>query len=232
LQKSIDLHVIPRVEDEKSCLQIAQLLSTAGYRAVALTIPTGLMKERLRSLRTLFTDTGLEVFIRIDLSCTNRQELLKLLRRFRNLYDVVSVKCGNHALGLVAARDRRVDVVLFDPSKRNVWFDHSIANVSHAAVEFNMSTAFSENTSIAKSMKEINIAKQHKVRMILSSGCTSPLMVRTPSQLKALGMILGLSEEMARNGLSTIPRSIVDRNTERRTKEYVEEGVKIIKRVT
>jgi len=230
LDKTVDLHVIPRVEDEKSCIQTAQLLGTAGYRAVAVTVPTGLMKARARSLRAFFVDAGIEVFFRIDLSCAHRQELLKLLRRFRSLYDVVSVKCDNHALGLVAARDRRVDIVFFDPSKRNVWFDHSIANVSHAAVEFNMSTVLSESTFLGKSMKEVNIAKQHKVRMVLSSGCSSPLMIRTPSQLSAMGMVLGISGDQARDGVSAVPCAIVEKNAERRTKEYVEEGVKVIKK--
>jgi RNase P/RNase MRP subunit p30 len=230
LHKPVDLHIIPRVEDEKSCIKTAQMLKSAGYRAVALTLPTGLLKEHVRSLRNRFADSGIEMFARIDISCANRQELLRLLRRFRNVYDVVAVKCVNHALGLVAARDRRVDIIFFDPLKRNVWFDHSIANVSRAALELNLSTLFSESILLTKPMKEIDIATQHMVRVVLSSGCTSPMMIRTPEQLSAIGMILGLNERQARDGVSAIPWSIVEQNVERRSKEYVEEGVRVVKK--
>jgi len=231
LQKPIDLHVIPRIDDEIACRQTAQLLHDAGYGAVALTVPTGVMKERLQSLRTIFLESNVEVFFRIDLNCSNRQELLKLLRRFRNSYDVVSVNCSNHALALVAARDRRVDVIFFDPSKRNVWFDHSIANVAHAALEFNLNTILTERGPIQKSMKEINIAKEHKVKIVLSSGSTSPLMIRTPPQLTAIGRILGLNEDQARNAMKT-PWLIVKQNVERRSNKYVEEGVSIVQRIS
>jgi RNase P/RNase MRP subunit p30 len=232
LQKLIDLHVIPKVGDETSCRQTGQLLRDAGYDAVALTVPTGVMKERLRELRNQFLDSNIEVFFRVDLNCSNRQELLKLLKRFRNSYDVISVNCSNHALALVAARDRRVDVIFFDPSKRNVWFDHSIANVSHAALEFNLSTMLTEKGPIQKSMKEINIAKEHKVKIVLSSGSTSPLMIRTPSQLSAIGRILGLSRDQARDSVMKIPWLIVKQNVERRSNKYVEEGVTIVRRTS
>ena len=229
MQKLIDLHVIPRVDDEISCRQTGQLLRDAGYGAVALTVPTGVMKERLRLLRSMFLDSNIEVFFRVDLNCSSRQELLKLLRRFRSSYDVVSVNCSNHALALVAARDRRVDVIFFDPSKRNVWFDHSIANVLRAALEFNLSTMLTERGPIQKSMKEINIAKEHKVKIVLSSGSTSPLMIRTPSQLSAIGTILGLSKDQARDGAMKLPWLIVKQNVERRSHKYVEEGVSIVR---
>jgi RNase P/RNase MRP subunit p30 len=222
---------MPRVEDEQSCIKTAQMLKAAGYRAVALTLPTGLLKDRVRSLRNHFANSGIELFVRIDISCANRQELLRLLRRFRNVYDVVAVRCVNHTLGLVAARDRRVDIIFFDPLKRNVWFDHSIANVSRAALELNVSSLYSESILITKLMKEIDIARQHKVRIVLSSGCTSPLMIRTPEQLSAIGMVLGLNVRQASDGVSAIPWSIIEQNVERRSKEYVEDGVRVAKRV-
>ena len=49
LHKFIDLHVIPRLDDEGSWQQTAQSLSLAGYSAVALTVPTGLLNDRLHS---------------------------------------------------------------------------------------------------------------------------------------------------------------------------------------
>ena len=215
----------------KSCTTTARLLSAAGFQAAALTLPSGLLKDRVRSLRNRFAEVGIETFVRMDINCVTRQELLRLLRHFRNLCDVVAVKCVNHAVGLVAARDRRVDIIFFDPMKRAIWFDHSIANVSQAALEINLSVLLLDGIHFTQPIKEVNIARDHNVRIVLSSGSTSPMMIRTPQQLSAIGMMLGLNVEQARDGITTIPWSILEQNIERRSSQYVEQGVKVIRRL-
>jgi ribonuclease P/MRP protein subunit RPP1 len=77
-------------------------------------------------------------------------------------------------------------------------------------------------------MKDVRIARRHNVDMVLSSGATSPLLVRTPIQLAAIAEILGLSKQQAINGVSTIPSHLLNANVERRSRNYVEEGVKTI----
>jgi RNase P/RNase MRP subunit p30 len=219
---------MPRLEDDGSWPSMAQLLSVAGYSAIGLTVPTGLMNDRLQSLRHSFQDAGLEVFTRADFTCSRRQDLLKLLRRFRRLFDIISVNCINHAIALVAARDRRVDVIFFDPTRRNVWFDHSIANVSHAAFELNLKPLIDDASLLVKTMKEMRIAEEHKLNIVMSSGCTSPAFVRTPSQLSAIGVMLGLGKYHVRDMVSLIPWSILEKNAERRSDEYIEDGVRVI----
>jgi len=226
----VDLHVIPRLEDEESWLQTAQLLRVAGYSAVGLTVPTGLIDYRLRSLRQSFADAGLEVFTRADFACSRRQDLLKLLRRFRRLFDIISVKCLNHTIALVAARDRRVDVIFFEPPRGNVWFDHSIANVCRAAFEFNLRPLMEDASLLSKAMRETRIAEEHKVKIVMSSGCTSPAFVRTPAQLSAVGVMLGLERYHVRDMVSLIPWSILEKNVERRSDEYIEDGVRVVSR--
>jgi len=230
LVEFLDLHIIPKVDDESSCTRTAQLLALSGYNAVGLTVPTGLLRGRLEILRDCFQDSGVEVFLRVDLTCSKREELLKLLRRFRPTFDIIGVKCTNHSLALVAARDRRVDLIFFDSATRNVWFDDSIANVSNATLELNLSTLFemANHLILTKLMKDVRIARRHNVDMVLSSGATSPLLVRTPIQQAAIAEILGLSKQQAINGVSTIPSRLIKANVERRSRNYVEEGVKTV----
>jgi len=230
LVEFLDLHIIPKVDDESSCTRTAQLLALSGYNAVGLTVPTGLLRGRLEILRECFQDSGVEVFLRVDLTCSKREELLKLLRRFRPTFDIIGVKCTNHSLALVAARDRRVDLIFFDSATRNVWFDDSIANVSNATLELNLSILFemANHLILTKLMKDVRIARRHNLDMVLSSGATSPLLVRTPIQLAAIAEILGLSKQQAINGVSTIPSRLLKANVERRSRNYVEEGVKTV----
>ena len=77
-------------------------------------------------------------------------------------------------------------------------------------------------------MKEVSNAQQHGVDVILSSGCTSPFMVRAPTQLLGIGVILGFNKTEVLESITLIPSRIVKRNAERHSKNYVEEGVRVI----
>jgi len=231
LPKYIDLHVLPRVEDERSCRKMAELLYLAGYSTVALTVPTGLMQERRLLLRRLFEEVGIETALRADLAPMSRHELLRLLRRFRSSFDVLGVKCVNEGAATVACRDRRVDLVFLDPRNSKIRFGHSLANLLRSALEFNLISAFlieSNRHVYDRLTKEAEVAREHGINIVLSSGSTSPAMIRSPFQMASIGSVIGLLKDQALRGVSEIPRSILSRNLERRKRGYVEEGVKVV----
>lgn len=227
----MDLHVIPPGEDEQETRRIAEVLALAGYGRVGLTFPSGLMLQRGKQLSQLFQDCGIEVATRIDLNSPSRHELLRLLRRFRSLYDVVSVKCVNQNVGMVACRDRRVDLVFFDPLNHRVRLNHTLANLLHGAFEINMSTLISNQLQasvLPRAAKEARIAREHHTKVVISSGCTVPLQARSPMELEALGSALGLTADQSRLGVGQVPADIIERNHFRRSREYIEEGVRLI----
>ena len=210
---------------------MAQTLRTAGYSTIGLTIPTGLLPERVKSMRKTFEDHGVATALRIDLGSASRTELLRSLRRFRNAYDVVGVKCVNARVATVASRDRRVDVVFFDPVMQNVRFNHSLARLLHGAFEVNLIGSLLTLTDIGilfRLRRAIAVAQEHKVKVVLSSGARNAEMVRAPLQLSAIASTLGLSETASVAGVSSIPLSIIAENVKKRKPECVEEGVKMI----
>ncbi len=222
---------MPRVDDVKSSRRMAELLRLAGYSAVALSIPTGLMRDRVSEVRRLFENEGIQTILRVDLSVNSRADLLRLLRRFRSAYDIVAVKCMNQAVASVACRDRRVDVVFFDPKNFRVKFVHPLASLLSGALEFNLISTFLGETKseiFSRIAKEAAIAREHRSRVVLSSGCISPAMVRSPLQISAIATAIGLSSEQSSRGVRETPLSIVMSNQERRSREYVEEGVKLV----
>lgn len=231
LAQFVDLHVVPRVADEKSCLRVAQLLRLAGYSKVGLVIPSGLSKEKVTTIRDVFENAGVETASRLNLACTSREELLRQLRRFRSIYDVIGVKCLNKNVSMIGCRDRRVDVVFFEPSLYQIRFNHSLANLLRGALEFNLTSIFSGRSDLlARFAKQARIAREHDLNVVLSSGCIDSSMVRSPHQIAALGQAMGLSQQQARRGISETPLAIVNTNAFRRTPEYVEEGVRILSR--
>jgi RNase P/RNase MRP subunit p30 len=210
---------------------MAQTLKTAGYSTVGLTIPTGLLPERVKSMRQTFQGQGIATALRIDLGSPSRTELLRSLRRFRNVYDVVGVKCVNARVATVASRDRRVDVLFFDPAMHNVRFNHSLARLLHGALEVNLIASLLTLTDpgiLFRLRKAIAVAQEHNVKVVLSSGARNAEMVRAPLQLSAIASTLGLSETASVAGVSSIPLSIITENVKKRKPECVEEGVKII----
>ena len=222
---------MPRVDDVKSSRRMAELLHLAGYSVVALSMPTGLMRDRVSEVRRLFEDEGIQTILRVDLSVNSRADLLRLLRRFRNAFDIVAVKCMNQAVASVACRDRRVDVVFFDPRNFRVKFVHPLASLLSGALEFNLISTFLGETKseiFSRIAKEAAIAREHRSRVVLSSGCMSPAMVRSPLQISAIATAIGLSSDQSSRGVRETPISIVMSNQERRSHEYVEEGVKIV----
>ena len=203
----------------------------SGYSAIGLTLPAGLMRDRVGPLRQLFEERGIETFLRLDIAPPSRQELLRLLRRYRTAFDVVAVKCVSPAAALVACRDRRVDVVFFDTFRRNIWFNYTYADLLHGALEFNIvSDLLNATTSdiYLRLAKEAAIARNSGTKIVLSSGATKPEVVRAPMQLSALGQAVGLSKSQVLRGVADIPRSIVRDNTERRSSSYIEEGVRVV----
>jgi len=229
--KYLDLHVIPRPEDTESCERMADLLSTARYATVGLTVATGLLNERIRSMRRIFEEHDVNTVLRADFKPGSRTELLRLLRRFRNLYDVVAVRCLNQQVATVSCRDRRVDVVFFDVGNRNLRFSHTFARLLRGAVEFNLVSDLmnqGDGWVFSRTRKAITVAREHHVNVILSSGARNYEMVRSPFQISALAMTLGLTQEESIRGVSSTPLSIVTENRKKRAPEYVEEGVKIV----
>lgn len=231
MTKYVDLHVIPRVEDESSCRRMAELIRLAGYSAVGLTIPTGLMRERIALLKEVFEGAGLKTALRVDLTAGSRMDLLRLLRRFRNIYDVVAVKCANQRVATVACRDRRVDIIAFDPATRGVRFSHPLANLLRGAIEFNLVSLLLKETRgevFAGIVKQCSIAREHGVKVVVSSGCSNADQVRSPLQLAALASVMGLSETQSHAGVSSEPLSIIQRNLAHQSPQFVEEGVRVV----
>jgi len=145
---------------------------------------------------------------------------------------VVSVKCTNQNVAAIACRDRRVDVVFFDPNNRNMKFTHTLARLLNGALELNLSFLLNRESADAlnKAMRQMVVAREHKVKVVLSSGCTSPKMVRSPMQIRAVGVTLGLSETQSAEAISSVPSSIIESNLKRRSPLYVEEGVRLVGR--
>jgi RNase P/RNase MRP subunit p30 len=199
----VDLHLKPSTPDQAR--DMALLASQLGYKHVASTHPTD------------------STAARIDIDARRGRELQDSLKRNRRRYDIVAVRCLSKEVARMVAKDDRVDILLFpdDPAQRKQnWLDHHEAALIDGmgrAYEINASELLATSQMRLSKMitmikRDLAVASRHDIPVVLSSGATTPLMMREPRALTALATLLDIDEDYAADMLSIIPESILERN--------------------
>lgn len=205
----VDLHLKPSTPEQAK--EMALLASQLGYRHVATTKPVADPCERITTAT------------RIDIDAKRGRELLEALKRSRRRYDVVAVRCLSKEVARQAAKDDRVDILLFpdDPAQRkHNWLDHHEAGLIEGtgrAYEVNASDLLATSPTrlskvITQIKRDLTVAMRHDIPVVLSSGASTPLAMREPKALTALASLLDVDEDYAADMISTIPEAIIERN--------------------
>jgi ribonuclease P/MRP protein subunit RPP1 len=205
----VDLHLKPSTPEQAK--EMVLLASQLGYKYIASTKPTADPGERITTAT------------RIDIDAKRSRELLETLKRSRRRYDVVAVRCLSKEVARHAAKDDRVDILLFpdDPTQRKQnWLDHHEAGLidgTGRAYEVNASDLLATSPTrlskvITQIKRDLAVASRHDIPVVLSSGASTPLAMREPKALTALATLLDIDEDYAVEMLSTIPEAILERN--------------------
>jgi len=205
----VDLHLKPSTPEQAK--EMALLASQLGYKHIASTKPTADPGERITTAT------------RIDIDAKRSRELLEALKRSRRRYDVVAVRCLSKEVARQAAKDDRIDILLFpdDPTQRKQnWLDHHEAGLidgTGRAYEVNASDLLATSPTrlskvITQIKRDLAVASRHDIPVVLSSGASTPLAMREPKALTALATLLDIDEDYAVEMLSTIPEAILERN--------------------
>lgn len=212
----VDLHLKPSTSEQ--AFEMALLASQLGYRYVAST------KNMTDSVESITVAT------RIDIETKRGRELQDALRLNRRKYDIIAVKCLSKEVARMVAKDDRVDLLLFpdDPVQRKQnWLDHHEAGLIDGmgrAYEINASDLLATSpTHLSKVITQIKrdliVASRHDIPVVLSSGASTPIMMREPKALTALANLLDIDEDYATDMISTIPEAIIERNHARLKEE-------------
>jgi ribonuclease P/MRP protein subunit RPP1 len=163
------------------------------------------------------------------------------LRRLRRKFDVLCVQCDNKEIARQAAKDRRVDLLNFpNLDYRKRFFDRSEAELASsclAAYEIDVKPLLvlegpSRIRFLSSLRREVAIAKDFGVPLIVSSGVSEERLMRMPRDLASLSFLFGLTETEALDAVSTNPVGIVLRNREKLGSNFVAPGITLIKEGT
>ncbi len=239
MKRFVDLHLSPPIQDLDRIERIVTKSAELGYSLVSIPLPTGTSKDSIEKLRSICAAANMDFAKRIDLTPRTPRELLRLLRRVRRRFEVVSVMCGSKAVARQAAKDRRVDLLSFSVTNlHRRFFDQAEAELASKALsgfEIDM-TPLLEQTGlqrvylISRLRREVGVAKKFDVPIIISSGASKPDQLRSPRDCAALASLFDLDARFSLDALSEIPLALVKRNRRKLRPEYLVPGVRIVKR--
>ena len=239
MRRFVDLHLQPSVKDSDQVEKMVSRSSELGYRLVGISFPPNVTRDKVRQLQGICKDVGIDLVTRVDLTSKTPRQLLDELRHFRRRFEVVSVVCTSKAVARQAAKDRRVDLLSFPAmSSRGRFFDRAeaeLASQASSSLEVDIapllsSTGFSRIRLLSTLRKEAAIAKKFGVPVTISSGATNVRLMRGPYDCAALASLFDMAVPLALRALSDTPLTIVERNRDKLSPDFVAPGVRLVRR--
>ncbi|MCW3981057.1 MAG: hypothetical protein NWF11_06240 [Candidatus Bathyarchaeota archaeon] len=239
MSRFVDLHLRPNMERLDVAESLIAKSSELGYNLIAVSLPPKIKPNDLRFFRKAAQDHNLGFATRIDLHPKSANELLRNLRILRRKFEIVAVDCSTKTVARQAAKDRRVDLLVFPSINRiNRHFDVAegrLASQGSAALEIEIKSILQTHGStrarhLSCLRREVAISKKFQIPTILSSGAANVYQLRGPHDSASIAMLFGMDKNSALKAVSHDPWTIVERNREKLEPNHVAQGIRIVRR--
>jgi ribonuclease P/MRP protein subunit RPP1 len=236
MKRFADLHLRVPFNNMPMAEQMITKAAELGYSMVGITLPQKVAAEQVGLLKQFCSNVKLDFVSRIDLAPRNSNELTQNLRTCRRKFEVIAVRCTTKEVARQAAKDRRVDLLMFSVTNvRQRFFDKSEAELAQQALcglEIELSpllqlTSVSRVRVLSRLRKEAETAKRANVPVTLSSGATDPYLMRGPYDFAAMATIFGLRSDSALCALSASAYGLVERNREKLSAGFGAPGIRV-----
>ena len=236
--KFSDLHLCVPLMNLEQTRKMIRKSYELGYGQIGVPFPSNIKQDTVDRLRQVCEEFDLDLVTRLDLEPKSSSALLRSLRRFRRMFEIVYVVCNSKSVARQAAKDSRVDLLssrTLEPKKR--FFDSAgaeLASKSCAAFEINMAQVLSSEGFVRVRLfsslrREVATAKKFGVPLVISSGATNLLLLRKPQDYASLAFSFSIDSSLALEALSQNPISRVEKNRKKLSADYVAPGVRIIR---
>ncbi len=201
-----------------------------GYRIVSTANfnPSYNIKDYERIARKF----GLDYVSRLDIVITTPSKAKRVLGKYRRKFELMVARPRTLEGARFAARDSRIDLVLFDSV--DLRFDNIQARMMASngkALEIVLSKIIFSKDIDKEFLKIINIlslCKKYDVKIVATSGAKTPLEMRAPLDIAALLTVMGLPSEKARDTVSRIPINILNVNRNKLSNKYISPGIWVV----
>jgi RNase P/RNase MRP subunit p30 len=233
-----DLHLRINPKETQVTQQIIAKAARYGYSQISIPFTSQIDDAQISSLKAVCGQVGLDFVVRADFKPRNQEDLMRFLRKFRRKAEVICIVCDEKEIARSAAKDHRVDLINFpslDYHKR--FFDRAEAELafcSQTALEVDVKSLLvlegPPRVRLLSSLRrEIALAKEFHVPIVLSSGVSEERLIRMPRDLASIAYLLGLRESEALDAVSTNPARIVTTNREKLSQTFVAPGITVLK---
>jgi RNase P/RNase MRP subunit p30 len=233
-----DLHLRVNPSEQKTTQCAIEKAKCLGYRTVSIPLTGQISEEQTKALKAACNEVGVDFVLRVDYKPRSQEDLMHFLRKYRRKVEVICVFCDQKEVARQAAKDHRVDLLNFpslDYHKR--FFDRAeaeLASCTQAALEVDLkSMLVLEGPARVRLMscirREVALAKEFHVPVVLSSGVSETQLMRMPRDLASLAYLFGMNEPEALDATSTNPSKIVARNRAKLSSSFVAPGISIIR---
>ena len=202
----------------------------SGFKVVFLTSSS---IDRIKEVRGTYSGEG--IFYRYDINLSGREKILKELRRSRRKVEIISVSCSKKDDMILAARDRRVDIISLNEENMR-YFTDSVAKFlkdSLKIVEIPLSPIIERRGMdrvryLRDARNVVRIALRRKVNVALTLRPDDVMKVRSPKELISLASLIDLSEDDAKKSITENPMNVLKENLRKLSPSYVMPGVEIL----
>lgn len=219
------------VSDPKNLDSFVQMAQKIGF--------TGLATHNIQGEPDQHFGDDFSILKRVDVSGRDLKSIRKQVDNVRKHSMIVSVKIASVGTVNWAAEDQRVDLLTVDHSLDYRLRDSTarLAAMHSTALEIRfeplLHLAGLNRSKVIKVYREsIQTAIDSRMQVILSSGASHPLHLRSARAIRHLGELLGMESKYAENAINQAPLDIIERNRRRFSSDYVSEGVEILQRGT
>lgn len=214
----VDSFLRPKtVEEAQKMIERAKSL---GFSMIGVAMED-LKETQLKEIMNFAGQQGIELFRRVNIVSSSRQEMKRNINLSRRTCEIVSIQSRTREATLFAARDGRVDFVQLPPvSGQGV--DKHVASVFRNMLEIVFSDLLEHDSRIEivrPVMKIVKEATRHKVKTVVSSGSSDAYGMRSPISLAETLESLGASRWEAIQSVSEYPYSRVKLNRERMSRK-------------
>ncbi len=216
------------VPDSESLGVFVQMAQEIGF--------TGFATHNLKGELDQNAERGFSILRRNDVSGRGLKSIIKQVDSVRKHSMIVAVMLTSVETANWAAENQKVDVLTIDPFREHKLRTTTarLAAMSGTALEIRFEPLLQlvglNRSKVVKIYQEsVRTATDAGMQVIISSGATKPLHMRSPVAMQHIGELLGLSSEYAKSAIRMAPLTIIERSRRRFSLEYVAEGIEIVK---
>jgi len=225
---AIDFNV--RVPDRDSLDSFADMASTLGFRGIVVPIKGELPGG--------FEINNVTIYPRLDIKSTKLGVLKRELDKSRKKYSIIAVPLSEIDIANWAAKEARVDVLTFQPTKTHHNLRGSTARLAaKAGTSFEVSiapllnvTGLTRSKLIKEYRESITTACNAGMKVILSSGASTPIQMRSPWALNHIGTLFGLDTQYTEDSISNHTHTLLHANVRKLGDNHIAAGIELVSR--